>query len=100
MPITPSSVWTFTNKKGETVCAPPRPLRIASSGFKGTRMGMASIRVIFKQEGSPFCEVVYESNDILHDGVQESLSLFRIGEVSMAERAGPGDFMELIRKIN
>src|SRR6188474_3086514 len=46
-PSKPSSVWIFTNRKGETECDPPRPLLMASSGLIGTRIGMVSMRVIF-----------------------------------------------------
>src|SRR5262245_56144086 len=96
----PTSVWTFTRRKGETVCAPPRPLRIANSGFNGTRMGMVSMRVIFKQERSPLCEFVDERRDLLHDAIEKSLSLFRAGEVRMPNRAGLRDFVKFIYKIN
>src|SRR5436190_24074184 len=43
----PSSVITLTIRNGETVCAPPRPDLIASSGLIGTRMGIVSTAVIF-----------------------------------------------------
>jgi len=35
------------NKKGETLCDPPRPLRMANSALSGTLIGMVSMRVIF-----------------------------------------------------
>src|SRR5207248_2531941 len=49
MPVSPASVWTFTRRNGETVCAPPRPLRMANSRLSGTLMGIVSRRVIFTE---------------------------------------------------
>src|SRR5689334_16471697 len=45
-PTSPSSVCTFTSRKGEVTCDPPRPDLIASAGLIGTRTGIVSIDVM------------------------------------------------------
>src|SRR6476660_423751 len=76
IPTRPLSAWTLTNKNGETECEPPRPLRIASSGLMGTRIGIVSSWLIFifhtearrhrdteKNEGCVFTKLTYPMPD-------------------------------------
>ncbi|PYJ03179.1 MAG: hypothetical protein DME25_13025 [Verrucomicrobia bacterium] len=57
------------------------------------------MRVIFTRAGSPFRKLIHERRHVLHNAVQEFLSLRGTGQIGMTDRAGSGDFMEFVQEV-
>src|SRR5438874_6196546 len=72
---------------------------MANSGLTGTRIGIVSMRVIFKSR-SPLKKLVHECSDFPDDAFEESLALFGRGKIGVSNGSRFRNFMKFIHEIN